>query len=536
MESQAARRGSRASFGVLLLALGFYALGAWSQRFLIDDAFISFRYARNWADGLGLRYNPGVHPPVEGYSNFLWMATLSLGYRLGLPLEVTSQILSVLSGGLLLTFAHRWLLRRGVGVLALASCDLVIATSGAMWVWATSGLETMPFTAVFCVLFLSWIDFAERPAKRGAVRLGLLALTLALLRVEGVLWALSFPVLTSLATANRSALVRRAIPYLVVLLAGSAIFLVFRYLHFEAWVPNTAHVKAGFSSAKLTRGWNTDASFLLTLTPLLLVGASLLASRGSAGPVARAIVAGLLALLAYNALVGGDWMPAYRFLAPFWVLGGIGLAFAVAKLGRVRGGTLGACALVLGLLPSWDVHLVPESWRQSVYFRSFDGGYQTELERFRQTRTNGRNFERIGRLLGRVAQPGDSVAVGAIGAIGFYSRLFVHDRNGLVDRQVAQQAPVHAEATAGHEKRVPWSWFTERRPTYYEPIGVARGVPLRAAAASHGARVFRKDPALRDACIARKLVADPADDLALVVLAGVADPAEARRFWDRMLP
>ena len=50
---------------------------------------------------------------------------------------------------------------------------------------------------------------------------------------------------------------------------------------------------------------------------------------------------------------------------------------------------------------------------------------------------------------------------------------------------------------------------------YYEPIVVGRSVPLRVAAASHGARVFRKDPALRDACVARKLVAEPDDELTL---------------------
>ena len=35
-----------------------------------DDAFISFRYARNIADGLGPVFNPGER--VEGASNPLW--------------------------------------------------------------------------------------------------------------------------------------------------------------------------------------------------------------------------------------------------------------------------------------------------------------------------------------------------------------------------------------------------------------------------------------------------------------------------------
>ena len=41
--------------------------------FTIDDMFISLRYARHWAAGDGLLWN--LHsPPVEGYSNFSFVA------------------------------------------------------------------------------------------------------------------------------------------------------------------------------------------------------------------------------------------------------------------------------------------------------------------------------------------------------------------------------------------------------------------------------------------------------------------------------
>ncbi len=50
-----------------------YALLVHRFWFVTDDAFISFRYARNLVLGHGLRFNPGEHLPVEGYSNFLWV-------------------------------------------------------------------------------------------------------------------------------------------------------------------------------------------------------------------------------------------------------------------------------------------------------------------------------------------------------------------------------------------------------------------------------------------------------------------------------
>src|SRR5262245_40897395 len=57
----------------LVAGAGALFLHARMYSFLCDDAFISFRYAHNFAHGHGLVFNPG-HERVEGYSNFLWVA------------------------------------------------------------------------------------------------------------------------------------------------------------------------------------------------------------------------------------------------------------------------------------------------------------------------------------------------------------------------------------------------------------------------------------------------------------------------------
>ena len=63
--------------GLLLVQLVFVgrlvlqaAPGLWESRWIQDDAYISFRYARNLVEGDGLVFNPGDR--VEGYTNFLW--------------------------------------------------------------------------------------------------------------------------------------------------------------------------------------------------------------------------------------------------------------------------------------------------------------------------------------------------------------------------------------------------------------------------------------------------------------------------------
>ena len=44
-----------------------YSLLTYRFWYNVDDAFISFRYAKNWAMGYGPRYNLGPQQPEEGY-------------------------------------------------------------------------------------------------------------------------------------------------------------------------------------------------------------------------------------------------------------------------------------------------------------------------------------------------------------------------------------------------------------------------------------------------------------------------------------
>ena len=63
--------GARVFIGLILPGL-LLSLNLYKLRFLtMDDAYISFRYARNLAEGLGFVYNAGER--IEGYTNFLWV-------------------------------------------------------------------------------------------------------------------------------------------------------------------------------------------------------------------------------------------------------------------------------------------------------------------------------------------------------------------------------------------------------------------------------------------------------------------------------
>ncbi|MEM8534389.1 MAG: hypothetical protein AAGF95_26315, partial [Chloroflexota bacterium] len=73
-----------------VLVLTIQTLGAW----MLDDAFISFRYARNAWLGHGFVFNPGER--VEGYTNFLWTALFVPIQSLGLEPDIASMAITLL--------------------------------------------------------------------------------------------------------------------------------------------------------------------------------------------------------------------------------------------------------------------------------------------------------------------------------------------------------------------------------------------------------------------------------------------------------
>src|ERR1035437_3918387 len=64
--------------------------------FVTDDAYISFRYARNLALHGQLVFNLGER--VEGYTNFLWTVILALGIKLDVGPVALSRFLGVAFG------------------------------------------------------------------------------------------------------------------------------------------------------------------------------------------------------------------------------------------------------------------------------------------------------------------------------------------------------------------------------------------------------------------------------------------------------
>ena len=123
---------SRARLWVAAAALAFYllfilrtsfAVGGTRYFVLFEDAMISMRYARHLADGHGLVWNIG-EPPIEGFTNLLWVLWMSVAHKLGLSESKISLFIMLSGVAIMLT----------TGLVTARIARKITSASSAAWV------------------------------------------------------------------------------------------------------------------------------------------------------------------------------------------------------------------------------------------------------------------------------------------------------------------------------------------------------------------------------------------------------------------
>lgn len=336
-------------FAVVLLLLAALLLAhARSYYWLCDDAYISFRYARNLIEGRGLVYNPGEY--VEGYTNFFWILQLAALWKvLGIGPEPGATLLSAAySAGVCGLCA--WHAVNGPARLGrrwiVGGALLLLATSRTFAVWCTSGLETRQFTFFVLLAIILLGRYACWRPGLGCASLALAAA--ALTRPEGLLIAAVGSAWFVFDAAVRRRCTWRAFLALIGPFAAIAgAHAVFRWFYYGDIVPNTYW-------AKYVQSW-PDAGLSYLVRAGIETGAYLLVPLAAVGAYARLRLQGdsvhLLALAcivahaAYLVDVGGDHFE-YRPLDFYWPLLAVaaleGLAHIVAGAAALRAAAGGA--------------------------------------------------------------------------------------------------------------------------------------------------------------------------------------------------
>ena len=275
----------------------------------IDDAYITYRYARNLVRGFGLVYNPGER--IEGYTNFLWTLLVAGGLKLRLDPNVVTKVLGGASA--LGTLAIVWLLALRLQPLRRLPpvAPWLLASSATFAGWAVAGLETSFF--VFLLLLGTWRLLVERDDPARFPWSGLVYALAGLTRPEAPLY-LGVAVLA----LGRGVVARQNLIRIAIFVAIVGAHLLWRHAYYGAWFANTVHAKTGALGAQVRGGLDYVWRYLAATGPVLLFGAvgAILAIRRRTW-LGLVVALTAVATAASVILVGGDWMPLWRFLVPF---------------------------------------------------------------------------------------------------------------------------------------------------------------------------------------------------------------------------
>lgn len=445
------------ALALVVLSLRTLAFVAPDKHYLVlDDAFVSFRYARNLVRGLGLVFNPGER--VEGYTNFLWTILLAGCERLGLDMVTAAIVLAFLATAgtllVLLLIGLRLFEDAGTARPWLAALPpLLFAAGGAQARYVLSGMETSLF--VFLVVSALYLVIRGGRPMLSGLTFALAAMT----RPEGILYlgvVLLFHLLWGeggwrgrLASGAR-------------LLGGFLLFylpyFLWRWHYYGFLLPNTFYLKAGGGPGAplIHRGFlhllqsGRQAGLELPLLVAFL-GLPALPRNRVWGLFWLAVVT----TAAYVVLIGGDFLFFFgpRFLNPILPLT---LLLAARGLGALLGWAEGRRALRAAPGVVAILLLLTNALWFSWPARSRDLAYLPIINE---------SWTELGRWLARHTSEDAVVAVGAVGRIPYYSDRVTIDMLGLTDRHIAHLPIPLGSGIPGHEK-YDTAYVLARRPDY----------------------------------------------------------------------
>ncbi len=461
--------------GISIAGLLVYA---WQNRFIEDDAFISFRYAEQLLRGNGLVWNLGER--VEGYTNFLWTLIMVVPIRLGWDAAVASQVLGLALFALSLITAMRCMLAvvpsRPAALLAM----ILLGTNYTFSAFATSGLETQLQALLLLLTGYLWLKQIVGGiwSEKGLLATSFLAAAALLTRPDSAI------VLAVMFGSTVVDLVRRGVDRRVLLralacLIGPVLILVSSWIFWKLWyygsvLPNTYYVKIA-SPTSAERGLYYMYLFALTyvLFPFLL-GVLL-----SLPVIVRQRMAHWISILLmlvlwgiYIIITGGDHME-FRFFVPVFPF--MILLFVWVLTYWVKFAWVGAIAIALMIAGSIHHQLTyadsadPELAIAPLW--QYDGSLSRE----------NIDWKLSGQALGRAftGSAGVTIAVTPAGAIPYYSGLHTIDMLGINDPWVARHGMITG-TTPGHQRIAPMSYLVRRNVNLViaHPVVVPRGGQL----------------------------------------------------------
>ena len=420
-------------------------LGMLMSNFRLDDSFISYRYARNIAQGLGFVYNAGQ--PILSVTNPLYTLLLAGGYFITHDLPALGHWLGTVAigvGGWLIARLGRANSAEGNGTTRLASALFYVCFP---LIWLALGLET-PLQLMLGLLAI-WLYLRRQMAWAG-LAVGLASLA----RPDMVILAgvLALDYLLSGLFRLPPTKGKHSIPPLRPLLTAGGVFAtsllpwgIWATLTFGSPLPATLGAKSAQAALGIT-GISVGTSFLSGLATL---GRDLIAQSPVWAAAGLIMLAGLIPLLRQRwALPLIGW--AICHLAGYIVLGvapyrwyyaplvpalaalfGLGLGWLTNHLaGRWRQAGLATGLLIVTLAAGRSFYLIDQTPRHDTTFLEGHGPSMLPTVDWDLYRTTGL-------WLREHTPPSAQIGVAEIGQLGYWSERPMVDYLGLLQPNIA---------------------------------------------------------------------------------------------------
>ncbi|MTI38030.1 hypothetical protein, partial [Fulvivirga lutimaris] len=427
-------------------------LYAWLNKFIQDDAFISFRYAKSFAEGNGLRWNIG-EIGVEGYSNFLWTLIISIGLKLKIEPVLFSQIIGIMFFILSLLIVYNIANRVFTGwnstlFLFLTSFNYSFS------IYATGGLETSAQTFFCLCIFWLAIEYINKKKLATLFLYSFISGISLLNRLDSGLFILITGVIILINIINEFKFTSSGVKrYFTLFLPACLIvftWLIWKWDYYGNILPNTFYVKGGIEKPLevLFNGFMFVLMFLLYTFMLpsihILVKTIFKESKAVIHNISKPTLTGLASVVilfwvAYVLKIGGGFME-FRFLVPIIPflllliikgLEGLNGNSRKVSIGLLFLGLL-AHPLLFGKIKGLRFGVESASKLEShLYKEKWISVGKTLNDYFDSTHTK--------------------IAVTAAGAIPYYADLYTIDMLGLNDKYIAKNGIVF-DTRPGHSK------------------------------------------------------------------------------------
>jgi len=472
-----------------------FAYICFNNKFLQDDAYISFRFIENFVNGNGLVFNIGEK--VEGYTNLLWVLILSGLKVVGFNIESLSQYLSVFFGVVVLfiTYALSDIYKihgnsqavkksktpvqnSSSGYIDLIPSVMLVFTASFIF-WSVSGMETTMFMAFSLAGIYFYIKGKDSEKVNYLFPLFILLSTLT--RPEGlyffgliIIHKFLFSHKEKGAVAFKSFFAKNEIlSYLIYIIPVIFYFLI-RYSYYGYLFPNTYYAKTGLTEVYFSAG---AEYFLNFLTSYMLYGVMLIAPLYLFKNKENLFILTLFYLLVvsfilYTILVGGDVLKQNRFFLTILPL--IYILFAKLLLEiyyRISVKNTQSFALGVVSVIAAAVCL----YYYSSQKEKLDSDIQSENGLVEKMKVTGNWFKTKQQDLGRPM----TLAATTIGAVSYFAgqNVNVIDLLGLTDKEIAHNPKIIPEISAGDigwkERNYNADYVMSRDPDYvYFSTGV----------------------------------------------------------------